>query len=218
MISEKTVSRLVVYRRLLNGLLAEKVHSIHSQALADMAKVTAAQVRRDLMGVGYTGTPTLGYDVAKLLQSMRDYLDTSDPQGVALVGVGHLGSAILSYFAGRRPKLVIKAAFDIDPQKTHRSFRGCACYPVKELQNVARKQGIKVAIIAVPAGAAQQIADQLTSAGVKGIVNFAPAPLRVPDNVYVENVDITTALEKVAFFALHGDKQRGGKTKSRRTS
>ncbi|MFH0880065.1 MAG: redox-sensing transcriptional repressor Rex [Lentisphaerota bacterium] len=202
MISEKTIGRLAIYRRLLNGLLEQKTRSVHSHELAEMAKVTAAQVRRDLMSIGYTGNPAHGYEVALLLKSLRVFLDAPEPQGIALAGIGNLGQAILAHFAGRRPKLAIKAAFDVDERKTHRTLRDCACYPLREMQNVVQKMGIRLGIIAVPASAAQQVADEMIKAGVRGLVNFAPVPLRVPDSVYVDNMDITMALEKVAFFAM----------------
>ena len=202
MISEKTIGRLAVYRRLLNILSEKKTRWVHSHELAEMAKVTAAQVRRDLMAIGYSGTPIHGYDVGQLIKALRVFLDTAEPQGIALAGIGNLGQAILAYFAGRRPSLSIKAAFDTDERKTHRSLHDCACYPLREMPNVIRKMDIRLGVIAVPSSAAQGVADLMVEAGIRGLVNFAPVPLRVPDSVYVDNMDITTALEKVAFFSL----------------
>jgi redox-sensing transcriptional repressor len=108
---------------------------------------------------------------------------------------------MLTYFAGRRPNLLIKAAFDSDPQKVNRVINGTRCYDIRNLAEVVRQENITTAILAVPAGHAQTVTDQLLSAGIKGILNFAPAHIHVPSPVYVENVDITTSLEKVAFFA-----------------
>jgi redox-sensing transcriptional repressor len=169
-----------------------------------MAGATAAQVRRDLMAVGYSGSPTHGYDVAQLIESLREFLDAPGGQGVALVGVGNLGKAILAFFTGRRPNLKIAAAFDNDPYKVNRVIHGCRCYSMEHLYDVARTQGIRLAVITVPAQAAQTVADALAKAGVRGILNFAPVRLRVPPHVHVEDIDMTVALEKVAYFARQG--------------
>lgn len=200
-VSDKTIGRLVVYRRILNDLAHKQVPSIHSQDLAQRAQVTAAQVRRDLMGLGCFGTPTHGYDVAGFLEALRQRLDAPQGQTAALVGAGNLGRAILAYFAGRRPKLAIVAAFDNDPAKAGRAVRGCPVYPLEDLGVRAKELKINLGIITVPEEAAQAVAEALIAAGIRGIVNFAPARLRVPAGVYVEDIDITTSLEKVAYFA-----------------
>lgn len=199
--SNKTVGRLSLYRRLLNELIAKDVSSVYSHQLAAMAQVTPAQVRRDIMAIGYTGTPAHGYDVEELIQSIRSFLDEPEGLGVALVGVGNLGRAILAYFVGRRPKLSIVAAFDADPEMTGRVIHGCRCYPMEQLEEVARKMDIRVGIIAVPASEAQAVADQLSRAGVNGILNFAPVGLHVPPSTHVENNDITMSLEIVAYYS-----------------
>jgi redox-sensing transcriptional repressor len=120
------------------------------------------------------------------------------------VGVGNLGKAILSYFAGRRPNLQIVAAFDNDLYKVNRAIHGCRCYAMEHLYEVAQAQGIRLAIITVPAQAAQDVADALVQAGIRGILNFAPVRLRVPPHMYVEDIDMTVSLEKVAYFARQG--------------
>jgi redox-sensing transcriptional repressor len=166
-----------------------------------MAGVTAAQVRRDLMAVGYTGSPTRGYGVGELMESIGKFLDASEGEGVALIGVGNLGRAILAYFGGRRPKLAIVAAFDNDAVKVNRVVLGVRCHAMTELAQILAEQVIHTAIITVPAAAAQEVTDQLVRAGVRGLLNFAPASLRVPEGVFVEDIDMTVALEKVAYFA-----------------
>ena len=208
-VPDKTISRLCLYRRLLNVLQSEGTVNVFSHGLAAMAGYTAAQVRRDLMAVGYVGHPVRGYEVAGLLESLRDILDAPGGQGVALVGVGNLGKAILSYFAGRRPNLRIVAAFDSDPAKANHVIHGCRCYPMESVAEVIGGQKMEVAIITVPA-AAQGVADRLVAAGVLGILNFAPSRLRVPPNVYVQDIDMTMALEKVAYFARQRGKGSSG--------
>jgi redox-sensing transcriptional repressor len=169
-----------------------------------MAGGTAAQVRRDLMTLEHTGSPKRGYDVKDLSDHIGVFLDAPDGQGVAFVGIGNLGRALLSYFAGRRPKLAIAVAFDNDPAKVNRVIHGCRCYPVSELSKVVRELGVRIAVLTVPAREAQNIADELVEAGVSGILNFAPVPLRVPPGVYAEDIDMTMSLETVAYFARKG--------------
>ncbi|MEA3368259.1 MAG: redox-sensing transcriptional repressor Rex [Planctomycetota bacterium] len=204
-ISERTIARLSLYRRLLNVLQAEGAGHVVSRQLADLAGRTAAQVRRDLMVLGYAGASARGYEVAGLIQSMRQFLDHPSGQDAALVGVGNLGKALLTHFSGRRPNLAITAAFDSDPTKANRSINACRVWPMDRLARVVRARDIRVAIIAVPPEVAQGAADRLVAAGVRGILNFAPVRLRVPDDVYVEDLDMTVSLEKVAYFARRGE-------------
>ena len=207
---EKTIGRLSLYRRLLGSLLtdfgepsraAEGPGNVYSHQLAEAAGVTAALVRRDLMALGYSGSPKHGYDVRDLVRSIDEYLDAPGGQRVALIGVGNLGRALLAFFRGRRPKLEVRAAFDSDPAKVNEVVSGCKVYSVGRLRTVVKDKSISIAIIAVPAPEAQAVADACAEAGVKGILNFAPIPLKVPPSVYVSDIDLTMALEKAAFFA-----------------
>ena len=210
-VSGKTIGRLSLYRRVLYGLLAEGERAIFSHQLALLVGGTAAQVRRDVMALGYMGSPTRGYDIAELIGSIGEFLDAPEGQKAALVGVGNLGRALLAYFSGRRPKLTIDAAFDTDPAKVNRVIHGCRCYPLEELVSVVQQQGIQVGIITVPSDFAQLVADKLCQAGVVGIVNFAPVRLRVLKHIYVEDIDMTMSLEKVAYFA--GQRTRTNQTR-----
>jgi redox-sensing transcriptional repressor len=169
--------------------------------LAVLADVTPEQLRRDLMNVRYEGSPTRGYEVVVLEERIGTFLDPPTTQSVALVGVGNLGRALFAYFLGRRPLLQIVAAFDIDPAKVDRMINGCPSYHISEARTVMRDKGINVAMIAVPAAAAQSVADTLVEAGVRSLLNFADVRLRLPPDVYVEHIDIGVTLEKVAFFA-----------------
>lgn len=200
-VSDKTIGRLSLYRRILNRVKAEGKDNIYSYQLAGLAGGTAARVRRDLMAIGYTGSPSRGYEITELTRSLAGFLDAPEGQQAALVGIGNLGRAILTYFSGRRPKLAITAAFDSDPNKVNRLVQGCPCFPSEDLSRVVREKGIDVGVICVPANQSQLIADRLVEGGVKGILNFAPRRLHLPADVYVDDMDMTTALEKVAFFA-----------------
>lgn len=209
MISSKTITRLSLYRRTLNDLLGQGASNVYSHELAQAAGVTAAQVRRDIMTVGYSGSPSHGYEISALVESIGTYLDNPEGDRAALVGVGNLGGALLAFFAGRRPRLSIVAAFDQDPRKVNRVIYGCRSYPMEEMSSVIADKDITVGVITVPTAGAQEVADELVAGGVRGILNFAPVTLRVPTNIYVEDIDLTTSLEKVAFYARQGQLERG---------
>ena len=171
-----------------------------------MAGVSAAQVRRDIMNLGCLGNTINGYNVAELAVSISHSLDDPTGQLVALVGVGDLGRAILKFFPGRRPKLSIVAAFDNDPRKFGRVIQGCRVYNISDLSSVVAELGITIGTITVPAEEAQNVADILVREGINGILNFAPTNIRVPPNVYVEDINMTISLEKVAYFARKKEK------------
>ena len=201
MIPEKTVGRLSLYRRILFELGSEGIDQVFSHQLAALAGVSAAQVRRDLMAIEASGVPARGYSITQLSQDLGLLLDGPSGQQMALVGVGHLGHAVLTYFRNRRPNLSIVAAFDVDPERKGTRILGCPCYGLEELDEVIAHHQIKVAILAIPAANARTVAERLVAAGVRGILNFAPRRLGLPSHVYVEHLDITMALERIAYFA-----------------
>jgi redox-sensing transcriptional repressor len=204
MVSRKSVARISLYRRLLDDLQAAGATHVYSHQLARLAGVTAAQVRRDFMAIGYSGSPARGYELDQCLASVSSFLDGSQRGDVALVGVGRLGQSILAHFADRRPMLKIVVAFDTDPSLVGTAINGCHCHSVDRMEDVVRDLQVRIAILAVPADHAQAVAASLVRAGVRSIVSFAPVPLRVPDDVFVDYIDITTALESAAFFARVG--------------
>jgi redox-sensing transcriptional repressor len=205
---DKSVGRLSIYRRVLANLKTDGIQSVFSHELAAAAGVTAPQVRRDIMLVGSPGSPTKGYDVQGLIDSIARFLDSPESQNVALIGVGNLGRAILTYFSGRGSNLTISASFDTDPNKANRVINGCHCFPMADLAEILARENITTAILAIPAAEAQGVVDKLVSAEVTGLLNFVPARLRVPQHVFVENMDITASLEKVAFFARQESQTR----------
>jgi redox-sensing transcriptional repressor len=202
--SNQTIGRLSLYRRVLQELDVDGVRNVFSHQLARFAGGTAAQVRRDIMVVGYTGSSAHGYDVAALIESIGQFLDATVSQGIALVGVGNLGRALLAYFVGRNPRFSIVAAFDTDEHKVGRVIHGCRCYPMPDMEQVMKEKGIRMAILAVPAAVADETATRLCEAGITGILNFAPVRLWTSRNVYVEDMDMTMALERVAYHAGQG--------------
>ncbi len=201
MISEKTIERLSLYRRILQQLRVEGKETIMSHELADLLHIKPAQVRRDIMQLGYSGIPNSGYRIRPLLESIANFLDSPLPQSAVLVGVGHLGLALLANFAGRWRQLAIRAAFDKDPAKVGHTFHGCRCYSMLDLQKVIVETKSIVGILAIPGEGAQSVSDLLVQSGISGILNFSPLRIKVPNSVFVEHVDLSTTFEKVSFFA-----------------
>ncbi|MGM0550759.1 MAG: redox-sensing transcriptional repressor Rex [Bacteroidota bacterium] len=197
---EKTIGRLSEYRRtLLNCLGNGKTH-IYSHELANLHNITAVQVRRDIMLIGYSTTAKKGYDVKALIDVIGDIIDTEQGLNAAVVGIGNLGRAITTYFNGKRTKLRIVATFDTDPLKVGRVIAGVKCYSMAELKDIVVKNNISIGVITVPTEDAAKVTDQLVMAGVKGLLNYTSSSLNVPDNVYLEEYDMITSLEKVAYF------------------
>ncbi len=194
------VERLCTYRRLLTDLAREGTLRVFSHNLAALEGATAAQVRRDLMTIGYSGSPARGYDVEGLLAHIDALFTPARAMRTIIVGMGRLGGALAAYFAGREGEHQIVATFDVDPQRTGRVVHGCHCYPMSELEDRLEREPATVAVIAVPAENAQEVADRLLKAGVVGLLNFAPVRLRVPPEIFVEHIDISVSLNKVAFF------------------
>ncbi|MCL5733976.1 MAG: redox-sensing transcriptional repressor Rex [Actinobacteria bacterium] len=204
MVSRKTVGRLSLYKRLLESLRAAGAPSVYSHQLADLAGVSATVVRRDFMVIGYTGSPNRGYEVETCLASIKRFLAGASRQEIALVGVGRLGKALLAHFSELPPLLQITAGFDTDPEICGTSIDGCPIHSVSELRQTVAARGIRVGIIAVPPVAAQDVAIALVEAGVLSIVTFSATALQVPEQVFVEYLDITSALESAAYFAQEG--------------
>src|SRR6056297_3010065 len=197
---ERTVERLSAYRRtLLNCLSNGKTH-IYSHELAQLHHNTAVQVRRDIMFIGYSSMQRKGYDVRELIDVIGNILDSESGLNVAVAGIGNLGRAITAYFMGKRSKLNIVAAFDVDPNKVDRVISGVKCYSINQMQEVIVDKQISVAIITVPADQAREIAENLYLSGVKGFLNFTTVPLNVSPEVYIDEYDMVTSLEKVAYF------------------
>jgi redox-sensing transcriptional repressor len=205
--SQATIDRLILYRNVLDALLAEGESNVYSHKLAAMVGRTPAQVRRDIMTVGHSGTPSRGYDVKELRSAISDFLDEPGGQKAAMVGIGNLGRAIMDYIYGRHEMLRIVAAFDRDESKVNRVIHGTRCFHIDDMARVVREEGISVAILAIPSENAQAIASELIEAGVTGILNYTDLRLKTPDNVFVENRDMLRALEKVAFFARHYNRE-----------
>jgi len=196
----KTIERLSEYRRTLLACLYEKRNFIFSHNLASRLHITAVQVRRDLMLIGYSSVNRKGYDVKELINAISRIIDTEEGINVAIIGIGNLGRAVAGYFKGKRSKLNLVASFDNDPQKINKVISGVKCYSYGELDKLIPELDIKIAILTVPADSAIEIAEEAVRFGIKGILNFTTIPLNVPSGVYLEEYDMITSIEKVAYF------------------
>ena len=161
------------------------------------------------MVIGYSGSPNRGYQVDTCLAAIESLLDGSTRQDVALVGLGRLGRSVLAHFRGRNPLLRIAMGFDTNPAIIGTTVEGCPVFSVNELEQMATERGIRIAILAVPPQTAQAAADALVRAGVRSLVDFTAVPLQVPDDVFVDHMDITSALESAAFFARREEEDGG---------
>jgi len=197
---EKTIERLSQYRRTLLNCFANNQTHIFSHELAALLNITAVQVRRDIMFLGYSSVQRKGYNIQELIHAIGNLLDNKEVMNVAVVGMGHMGTAITAYFRGKRAKLDIVASFDIDPNKTGKIISGVTCHDMNELEAVIQSLNISVGIITVPPEFASAVSEKLANSGIKGILNFTTVPLNVPAGVYLEEYDMITSLEKVAYF------------------
>lgn len=199
---ERTIERLSEYRRMLLECLAGGRTHIYSHELASMHGITAVQVRRDLMLIGFSSDTKKGYDVGVLIEFIGTILDSPGGLNVGIIGMGNLAQAVTHYFNGKRSKLKITVAFDIDAKKVGRNVTGIPCYHIDDFHQEAVKHNLQVIILTSPSSVASEMVEPITQAGtVKGVLNFTSTPLNFPDNVYVEDYDIITLLEKVAYFA-----------------
>jgi len=205
-ISELTTNRLSVYLRCLNLLDAADVRTVSSQALAEQFHLNAAQIRKDLAYFGEFGVRGVGYYVKELRRHLRQILGIDRGVSVAIMGAGNLGLALADYPGFRDEGFEIVAMFDISRDKIgHRSRAGVPIYDLRELRKVARRERIRIAVISVPAGAAQSVVTTVVAAGIKAILNFSPGAIRVPEGVKLKSMDLTVSLESLSFFLAQGD-------------
>ena len=199
-IPEVVVERLPVYIQKLNQLVREGRESVSSQEMAEHLGVTSAQFRKDLSIFGGFGKQGTGYNVINLLESLRSILNLNQVWEVVLVGVGHLGQALLSYQGFSRKGFEIVMAFDNNPKVIGKTFAGIEVMDAMEMRNHICPRGIPIAILTVPAANAQEMADQLIRCGVKAILNYAPVTLKVPDGVRLANIDPVLSLQTITFY------------------
>ena len=207
-ISDKVIGRLSRYRTLLNEFLPGDRTHLFSHDIAAAMRLSDSQVRRDLMTIGTRGVPSHGYEVQGLLRDLDETLNQTQVHSVAVVGAGSLGRALMATLESSRTNLRIKCAFDRDPGKCNRVYSGVKCHGMNLLEQVVAQEGITLAILCVPAAAAQELAERLVHAGVKGVLNFSSAALRLPRTIALEEIDISNHLAKLAYFTIHPSKER----------
>lgn len=199
-IPRKTIYRLSIYSRCLSRLRENSIGTVSSEALAKAAGVKPTQLRKDLAYFGTFGTRGLGYDVAELSQKISEELGTASLQPVILVGVGHLGLALISYRGFEKEGFEIVAGFDADPGRKRDKKISLPILPMDALRKFVVERNVKMAILSVPAAVAQEVANTLIDCGVTGILNFAPIVLAVPEDVMVNNVNLAIELENLSYF------------------
>jgi redox-sensing transcriptional repressor len=201
-ISELTTNRLSVYLRCLNMLAAAGIKTVSSQALADQFNLNSAQIRKDLAYFGEFGVRGVGYFTEELRLHITKILGLDTAHRVGIVGAGNLGTALANYNGFRESNFEVVALFDNDLEKIGRRIgdAGIMVHDVKKVERVVREEGIDVAVISVPARAAQKVLNQLTATGIKAVLNFAPARLRVRLGVKLKTVDLTISLESLSYF------------------
>jgi len=200
LIPRKTVYRFSLYYRALQRLKTNSIETVSSAALAKAAGVKPTQLRKDLTYLGQFGTRGLGYDVSALATKLNEALGTTRLQPVILVGVGNLGAALLRYGGFAKEGFEILAAFDAEASKKRGAGLPVSVFPMGKLRELVRTKKIKMAILTVPATAAQEVTNELVDAGICGILNFSPVILEVPDGVVVNNVDLAIELENLSYF------------------
>jgi len=201
-ISELTTSRLSVYLRCLNALDAAGIKTISSQALAEQFNLNSAQIRKDLGYFGEFGVRGVGYYVKDLRDHITKILGLDKPHRVGIVGAGRLGTALANYNGLERSNFAVAALFDNDKQKIGQRVGEARIliHDVEKLASVIREDSIDVIVIAVPAKAAQKVLNRIMSAGIKAVLNFAPASLTPRLGVKVKTVDLNTSLESLSYF------------------
>lgn len=201
-ISELTTNRLSVYLRYLNELAAAGIETVSSQALADQFNLNSAQIRKDLAQFGEFGVRGVGYFIDDLRKHITKILGLDAIRRVGIVGAGNLGTALANYNGFRTSNFEVVALFDSDREKIGKRIgrSGVMVHDFRKMQKVVNDLTIDVAVIAVPASVAQRALNQVMAAGVKAVLNFAPAPLESRPDVKVKTVDLTISLESLSYF------------------
>ncbi len=204
-IPDATVARLPVYLRALTALAGSGTATCSSSALASAVGVNPAQVRKDLSFLGSHGTRGVGYDVQRLRDEVAGTIGLTREWRVVIVGVGHLGTALSAYQGFDSRGIHVAALVDADPRQVGTRIGDLVVEPADQLATVVAERGIDIAVIATPGEAAQQVADALVAAGIRSILNFAPAHLDVPAGVDVRKVDLSIELQILAYHEQRRD-------------
>ena len=199
-IPEATVGRLPVYLRALVDLAEQGATTVSSEELAEAAGVNSAKVRKDLSHLGSYGTRGVGYDVAYLIHQVRRELGLTQHWPIVIAGIGNLGHALANYKGFAERGFRVSAMVDVDATKVGERVGDLQIHHVHDLPDLVREHDIAIGIIATPAAAVQEVADRFVEAGIRSILNFAPAMMTVPPGVSVRKVDLAVELQILAFY------------------
>ena len=200
-ISERTTNRLSLYLRFLDELHGKGIETVSSKVLAEQFGLNASLIRKDLAHFGTLGVRGVGYIVEDLRRELRSILGLNRHLKVAIMGAGNLGLALADYPGFRQEDFQIVALFDNLREKVGRVSRsGVSVYDIRQLKRVTRRNGITIAVIAVPAVSAQDVVNTVVQAGIRAVLNFSPGALSVPENIKLKSVDLTVSLESLSFF------------------
>ena len=199
-VPEIVISRLPLYLQTLNQLLRDGKSVVSSSELGDRLKMTPSQIRRDLSHFGGFGKQGTGYDIISLMESLRSILNLNQIWKVVLMGVGHVGQALLNYDGFSRKGFEIVAAFDESPKVIGKKFGGLEVKSVDLLETAICQMPVDIGAITVPAENAQMVCDRLVKCGIRAILNYAPVALEVPESVQVSNIDPVLKLQKMTYY------------------
>jgi redox-sensing transcriptional repressor len=199
-LSRASVQRFSLYLRHLQRFAREGVQTVSSGQLGEALGITDAQVRKDLAYLGNLGQPGIGYPAQELSDALRHSLGIDRTWSAVVVGVGNLARALLRYRGFEQQGFRFVALFDSDPTKVGQSIDGLEVFGMDKIAEVITRTGAELGVVAVPADAAQQVADAMVEAGIRGILNFAPTGLRLPQGVSLVAVDLAVQLEQLAFL------------------
>lgn len=206
-ISEAVVRRLPIYLQVLNELKAREIQTVSSQELGNRLDYNPAQIRKDLAYFGEFGRKGIGYEVVYLIDKIKQILKIDQTINVALVGAGNLGHALCNYNKYSNDNMQIVAVFDIHESKIGTKINHLTVHPMHMLTEIIQQQNIRIGIITVPAGEAQNVANQFITAGIEGLLNFAPTVLRVPEEVRIQHTDFTKELLSIAYYLNNKEEQ-----------
>ena len=208
-ISELTTNRLSVYLRCLNELAVEEVKTISSDKLAKRFHLNSAQIRKDLAYFGEFGVRGVGYYVEELRDHLTKILGLEKEHCVAIIGAGRLGTALTDYYGFSQSNFTVAALFDADEKKIGQKVGDVKIFDIKDFAEVVKRDKIDVAVIAVPAEFAQNVLETVSDAGIKAVMNFAPTPLLVNEDVKLKTVDLTISLESLSYFLAQPNGSNG---------
>lgn len=207
-ISQNTISRLLLYKKLLTTLNYEGISHIFSRKLAKLARVTPEQVRSDLMSVGSTGSPIYGYKISELEQQIGEFIEASPGQSIAVVGLGQVGEAIFNSIYWKYENLANLIALDANKDRINTDINGSTIISIYDAEEVIKQNDILIATLTTENEFAQECCDLLISYGVRGIVNYTNVVLSAPDHVLIDNQDISLILDRMGFFLRNRNGKR----------